>query len=66
MGDSLDDFFAKKDKKGKGKKNFVVPDELVRQIEENGRSGGDKKKRDKERNVVASLVPKLLDQVSCT
>ncbi|XP_074595415.1 uncharacterized protein LOC141850643 [Brevipalpus obovatus] len=64
MGDSLDDFFAKKDKKGKGKKNFVVPDELVRQIEENGRSGGgDKKKRDKERSVAASLVPKLLDQI---
>lgn len=62
MGDQLDNFFAKKDKK-KGKKNYVVPEELVQQIKENGQ-GGDRKKRDKDRDsAVASVIPKLLDQV---
>lgn len=64
MADSLDDFFAKKDKKSKSKKNYVVPEELVQQIKENGQSA-EKKKHDKDRdNAVAKLIPKLLDQVN--
>lgn len=64
MADSLDEFFAKKDKSKKGKKKNVTPDDIAKQLEE-GRKF-EKMKKDKDKTNLSSgvLNSNILDQVS--
>ena len=64
MADSLDEFFAKKDKSKKGKKKNVTPDDIAKQLEEGKKF--EKMKKDKDKTNLSSgiLSSNILDQVS--
>lgn len=63
MADSLDEFFAKKDKTRRGKKKNVTPEEIAKELEVGGRKS-DKGQKDKDKSSAVPIVNlKILDAV---